>query len=50
LRFLKNGVEVGSCPVIQHQKKETMAAILLAWSGKYTLFVSKWSLAWNNSA
>lgn len=30
----KHGAEVGGCFVIQHQKEETMAAILLAWAGE----------------
>lgn len=30
----KHGTKVGGCPFIQHQTKETMATVLLAWQGK----------------
>lgn len=33
----KHGAEVGGCVVIQHQTKETLAAILLAWTGEGSL-------------
>lgn len=34
---LKHGTKVGGCFVIQHQTEETMAAVLLAWKGAYSL-------------
>lgn len=30
----KYGAKAGGCFVIQHQTKETMAAVLLAWEGE----------------
>lgn len=32
----KDGITFGGSFVIEHQKKETMAAVLLAWEGEYT--------------
>lgn len=34
---LKDGITVGGNFVIQHQEKETMASVLLAGEGEYTL-------------
>lgn len=31
----KHGTELGGCFDIQHQKEETMAAVLLAWEGDH---------------
>lgn len=33
----KHGATFGGCFVIQHQKEEAMAAVLLAWKGDYTV-------------
>lgn len=34
LLFLKNGAKAGGRFVFEHQTKETVAEILLAWAGK----------------
>lgn len=39
----KDGITVGGSFVIQHQKEETMAAVLLAGEGEYTVMANLFS-------
>lgn len=40
MSIFKDGTTVGGSFVIQHQKEETMAAVLLAGEGEYTVMAT----------